>query len=72
MKRRTVVASLSGAMAWPLVGFAQQSPSTKRFGILMGLEEGPSWPSCPRQERATRPAYAADLLERQRFATLAP
>jgi putative ABC transport system substrate-binding protein len=39
MKRRTFVAALAGAVAWPLVGNAQQPERTRRVGVLMPWPE---------------------------------
>src|SRR5262245_43786099 len=39
MKRRTVIAGLGGAVAWPIVAQAQQGERMRRVGVLMaGLE----------------------------------
>jgi len=38
MRRREFITLLSGAVSWPLVGYAQQ-PERKRIGLLMNLAE---------------------------------
>src|SRR5260370_38011107 len=38
MKRRSFVAGLSAAAAWPLVAYAQKP---RRIGVLMGISENP-------------------------------
>src|SRR5262245_62481298 len=38
MRRREFITLLSGAVAWPIAGYAQQ-PKRKRIGVLMNLAE---------------------------------
>ena len=42
MRRRTFIAALGGAAAWPLVARGQQSGSMRRVGIIMAGAEGNS------------------------------
>ena len=35
MRRRTFIAALGGAAAWPMVGHAQQSERVRRIGVLL-------------------------------------
>jgi putative ABC transport system substrate-binding protein len=37
MRRRTFIAGLGGAAAWPVVGQAQQPDRMRRIGVLMGF-----------------------------------
>ena len=39
MRRRTFIAGLSSAAAWPMVGRAQQASRVRRIGVLMGYAE---------------------------------
>ena len=40
MRRRTFIAALGGAAAWPMVAHAQPSDGTSRIGVLMGIARG--------------------------------
>lgn len=39
MRRRTFIAGLGGVIGWPLAAQAQQSDTTRRIGVLMGIGE---------------------------------
>jgi putative ABC transport system substrate-binding protein len=39
VKRRTFIAGLGTAAAWPVVAWAQQGDRMRRIGVLMGYDE---------------------------------
>src|SRR5262245_38832369 len=39
MRRRDFLTLVSGAVAWPCAGYAQQSGGVKRLGVLMSTQE---------------------------------
>src|SRR5579859_4950455 len=46
MRRRTFIAGLGSAAAWPVLERGQQGDRVRRIGVLMGGTEGdPSWQS---------------------------
>ena len=55
MRRRTFIAALGGAAAWPLVARAQQPERMRRIGVLMG------WPESDPEARSERGAFVKEL-----------
>ena len=58
MKRRTFVAAIGGALAWPVVSTAQQSSGVHHVGVLVGGTKNDA------QTRAGLEAFNKGLAER--------